>query len=642
MTRYFGFDLGDAESAVCILDSENMSEPQVVPVAGSRSFITACARDLTGTVIIGEKACYQADVSSRSIRFKSSYITDPGSRAFVRLFASGVLNSLKKDGWLIDNDPDIENIFYIGCPAGWSPSIRESNRQLFESCGYPPLKIVSESRAAMISACQSRHLQVGYDILSKPVLVIDIGSSTTDYAFVSRGREEAMRTGGEVALGGGIMDHVLLQHAVDRCSPEERERILEIFRLSPSWKSYCEFAGRRLKEKYYQDPDFFQFNRCSDTVQIRYDAAPIYLTLEMSPEIADRLENYPTDILNGKSFRQVFTDSLKEVKIQLQERQPELVFLTGGVSKMPAVSDWCRSVFPDAVLIAGSEPEFSVARGLSWSGQIDANVKEFRQELKSIIDSPLVEDIVTDHLDDLFRKVTDVLVEPLIIHAAIPSYELWRNGSIPTLADTEKQMEKEITAFLRTDEARSLLSEAVSRWMRPVAAKLEESTIPICVRHHVPYSALSLRGSFAPSDVDIHIDARHVFAVDGMTFVIDTIVSLITALLCGGSGIALISSGPTGIVAGLSLSILVLLLGKDTMEKALMRVRIPSGLRRLAPKNILARRMEEITTAVRSSLSKSLVEDRSQQITENMVSEISQQIEQTLTRMAQVVEIPLG
>ena len=58
MERYFGFDLGDAESAVTCLKKSEKTEPKVVPVREAGSFITAYARLRTGELLIGEEACY--------------------------------------------------------------------------------------------------------------------------------------------------------------------------------------------------------------------------------------------------------------------------------------------------------------------------------------------------------------------------------------------------------------------------------------------------------------------------------------------------------------------------------------------------------------------------------------------------------
>ena len=79
MERYFGFDLGDAESAVARLEKDGRAEPAVLPVQDERSFITAYAQLLTGELLIGESACYNTNVTRRSTRFKSRFLTDADS-----------------------------------------------------------------------------------------------------------------------------------------------------------------------------------------------------------------------------------------------------------------------------------------------------------------------------------------------------------------------------------------------------------------------------------------------------------------------------------------------------------------------------------------------------------------------------------
>ena len=73
MERYYGFDLGDAESAVARLSKENMlKDPDVLPVCDAQSFITAFARRAQGDLLIGESACYAPDVLERKLRFRQS------------------------------------------------------------------------------------------------------------------------------------------------------------------------------------------------------------------------------------------------------------------------------------------------------------------------------------------------------------------------------------------------------------------------------------------------------------------------------------------------------------------------------------------------------------------------------------------
>ena len=605
MDRYYGFDLGDAESAVSYLNKNDVTVPRVLTVREAKSFITAYARLRNGELVIGEAACYNPEAVTRKLRFKSRFLRDPESRKDVKAFAAGVLGELYMSGDLVKGE---DCCFYVGCPAGWDKTAREIYRELFEEAGYPPVRIISES-------------------------------STTDFAYIMGGREVELQTAGEVALGGGLMDEVLLEIALD--AAVRGERIRQIFEESPPWRSYCEFAARRLKEKYFADEDYWKENECRQSVIISYEK-PVRLPLFMNEKTADRILHGGMPQLGGKSFKEVFVESLHSVRAKIQGELPELVFLTGGVSRLPAVRDWCREAFPEAVVITGVEPEFSVSRGLAWSGRIDEELRQFRAEIRELVGSSTVERIVEQHIGELYHRTVDTLVQPILENAAMPVFDRWRSGEIERLSDINKEMEKEIERYLHTEEVQEMLVGPITQWLKPVSYELEEQTIPICIRHGVPYKALSLSSFLSISDLDIRVDAKDVFAVEELTWMIDTIISILIGLLCGGSGVALISGGISGIVAGAMLSLMILILGKDKMEEAVMNIVIPRPVRKVVPRGHFMSRMEKISSEVRESFYKSLEKDKNDAITKRLVDEISEQIEQCLMRMAEVVEIPLG
>lgn len=664
MDKFYGFDLGDAESAVSVLEKQDAkTAPAIIPVGEAKSFITAYAATSDGQLLIGENACLAASVVKRRLRFKSRFLTDPSSAADIKSFAAGVLGELYANGDLIKGT---DCCFYVGCPAGWDRNAREVYRAIFEKAGYPPVKIISESRAALVSACQSKHLQVGYDILSKPVLVVDIGSSTTDFAYVCGGKEVEMRTAGEVSLGGGIMDEILLEESIMRS--DHPAEIRRVFEESEPWRNYCEFAARRLKERYFSDMEYFSGEPCTETVLIRYDR-PLRLKIEMNTKMAELLLNKPSKRLGGKSFREVFVGSLLDVRESIAGNDtgtasnritrnagtpagrdaviagnvlPELLFLTGGVSRLPEVRKWCIEAFPESIIITGTEPEFSVSRGLAYCGRIDDELREFRSEIEDLKNSRTIEDIVALNIDELYRMAVETLVEPILENAALPLFDRWRSGEIERLSDTDAELQRAITEYLQSEEARELLVEPISKWLKVIADALEEYTVPICIRHNVPYTALSLSSYLSVSDIDIKLDARNMFAVEEITLMIDSIISLLVGLICGGSGIAVISAGPNGIIAGAFVSLLVLILGKKKMEKAFLDMKIPGPMRKLISRSAFKSRLSMISNSVRKDLYKNLGEVKNEEITERMVGEISDQIELCLTKMAAVVEIPLG
>ena len=637
MDRFFGFDLGDAESAIARLHKEDQVVPEMLTVVGEQSFITAYAQLASGELIVGEKACYADKVIKRKLRFKSRFLTERSSAADVKSFAAGVLGELYGSGDLIKNE---DCSFYVGCPAGWDRNTREHYREIFESAGYPPAKIISESRAAMVSACQSKHLQVGVDILSKPVLVVDIGSSTTDFAYIMGGKEVEMQTAGEVVLGGGLMDEILLEESV-AAAGLSRKKIQSVFEESEPWRTYAEFAARRLKEKYYSDEDYWSTHECKESIVIHYDR-PVRLTLRMDRNTADKLINKKISKLGGKSFREVFISSLEDVRDHISGAQPELIFLTGGVSKLPAIRDWCTSVFTDAVVISATDPEFSVARGLAYCGRIDEDLREFKDDLDQLIRSTTIEDIVGKNIPNLYRDAVDCLVDPIIEQVAMPIFDRWKSGEIRRLCDTDEILQNEVASFLRQDSTRELLAGPITNWLKPVIEELESHTVPICLKHRIPYTALSLKSYLSASDIDIKVDAKNIFALEEMTLLIDSIVTAVVAILVATIDLIPFMAGPEGILIGIIASAVILILGKDKMQDRLLSADIPKAVRMLVPRSAFSSRMDSISAEVKASFFDSLEKEKNAEISSRMVEEISGQIESTLAKMAEVVEIPLG
>ena len=123
---------------------------------------------------------------------------------------------------------------------------------------------------------------------------------------------------------------------------------------------------------------------------------------------------------------------------------------------------------------------------------------------------------------------------------------------------------------------------------------------------------------------------------------IDTIVSILVGLLCGGSGIAKIANGPQGIIVGMIVSILVLALGQEKMQDALLNANLPKVARMLVPKSAFSSRLEKLSADIKDRLYADLENEKNDEISERLVKEISEQIEICLTKMAEVVEIPLA
>lgn len=586
---YWGFDLGDGESTLARVDSDGKNYPEIIEVDGKKVTITVWAVMRNGEVRIGENAARSAAAAVRSAaRFKRRFLdANSDSAALIRDFSARVFESLRSSGSLVGGENG--NSVYVGCPAGWDSEARGRYERIFETIGFPTPHVVSESRAVMVGAIQSNSVREYVDLRAKSVLVVDIGSSTTDFAYINKGKEAEIRTGGEVALGGGVMDEVFLSECV-AASPHAAA-LRKILEESESWRVDCELHARHLKEQYYSLPaEERATSECSESLLITYDE-PLILDLVINAAMSDRLTERPCAQLGGKSFHSVFCAGLREVRDSIGELQPELLFLTGGVSRMDEVLTWCEEVFPDAVIYRDREPEFSVARGLAWCGKIDHELAHFRQDVEQLISSNTVEIVVSGKLNSLYRSAMAHLLDPLLENAVKPVLLDWQIGKIERLRDMEAVLQDRVKVYLYSEDAKASLYQPVAEWLLLVSDELETYTSEICRKYHVPDRSLEISSGFTASDFHIleKLEAKDILSGDTLTWTavfVESIVSILIAMLCGGSGIVLISEGPIGMLIGFILSFLVLLLshamGKKAIDEKLMNANLPVSLRKIA------------------------------------------------------------
>ena len=276
--------------------------------------------------------------------------------------------------------------------------------------------------------------------------------------------------------------------------------------------------------------------------------------------------------------------------------QPELLFLTGGVSRMEEIRQWCQEVFPEAVIYSDREPEFSVARGLAWCGRIDDELVRFRADVDDLISSNIVESIVSAHLSELYRSVLEHLLDPLLDQAVRPVLLDWRNGRIIRLSDMESALQERIKLYLYSESAKTILYKPVADWLMRISEELEPYTSEICRRYRVPDRSLEISSALSASDFHLleKLEAKDVLDGDTLTWTavfVESVISLLIAMLCGGSGVVLVSEGPVGILIGFLVSFLVLLashaMGKKALDEKLKNANLPLAIRKMALSDML-------------------------------------------------------
>lgn len=620
-----GFDLGDGESAVALLPHDSALEPRMFDFGGTHSVLSAVGL-LGGEIVIGDVAYLTEGVQSLCVRFKSRYLDDPEAAFDVERFARGVLDALVRAQVSLEDAQVV-----VGCPAGWDERARARYRGLLSRAGFPRVSIVTESRAAFLYARSAHDIGADPKLLKETTLVVDIGSSTTDFAYIVGGREQGVGTFGNVRLGGGVLDACILLEALLH-SPDRRA-IEAIFQECPSWYSYCEVEARKLKEIYFSNESAWDEDTpCTRTVRIYYDDPPLVLPLRLTPASIRHILSAPIEALGERSFCRTLEDALGGARQITQDAPPRLLLLTGGASRMAFFRDACQKTFPDAVLVSCPEPECSIARGLAYAGRVDQTMTAFRAEIGALLEGGLVERTVKSRLPELAGPLSSWLSGEMIEQAALPVVDAWRRGQIQRLSEMDAALAAYIEQMLSGEEAAARLTAITRAWTEDILALLQSQLLPICARYSVPAEEMHLTGIALDPHLSPLPDMPGTFALDYIGTLVALIAGLITGTVCGGGGVALVSAGPMGWLVGAILAMLAAFIGWTSARAKLLEANLPGPVRKLVPRAVLAWQMR----AKRGDLQKLLYTAFSQE-TGEFATELCASVSQALRRAIAVL-----
>lgn len=627
--RYIGFDMGDGESAVAILEHGSGIEPIVQELCGSKSILSAVGKS-NGEIVIGEQAYTSSLADDLAVRFKSRFTYDTASYETVSLFVRGVLKALQSGGTLYADD-----CFVVGCPAGWNAACRARYQDILHRAGIQRLQVISESRAAFLYAKYAKTVALDIDVIRQSALVVDIGSSTLDFAYIVNGRETGVGTFGDIALGGGLLDAELLRRAV--AENRQRKELESVFAQSRSWYSYCEIEARRVKEQYFTQAAADPKASVKKQVRVCYEGTQ-RLTLAMDARMEALLVDTPLESLGGQSFSQAVRAALEHARTLTQSDPPKVVLLTGGASRMQFFRALCAEAFPDAVIVCCPEPEFSIAKGLAYAGWIDENLKAFREEIRREVTDERVAQIATTALPKLTPAVVDALVDLVVEEAAIPVATLWKNGEIETLEQMNQRLSERVERVMASPLCEDALRPVLSAWVTELESALQAMIDPICDRYSVPREEMRLRLSQAGQAKDIRIGAQELMGFNLIGTLVGLVVSVLCGLLCGGGGITLVAAGPLGFLAGVVIGALVAALGWPQMVSLMMKANLPRPLRWMNVKKRLG--SEKTRRTLRDALLKKLGAKDSD-FSRQVIAGFTSSFQEYLRSIAQAAEIPI-
>ena len=248
----------------------------------------------------------------------------------------------------------------------------------------------------------------------------------------------------------------------------------------------------------------------------------------------------------------------------------------------------CKEVFPSAKVKRGKDPRYTIARGLALIGRTGNKLEKFRKEIKHVLESgELQKAIQTASLKELIDGIVDFLV-PELERIILSAFMDWRNGHISTLNGMESATENRIKQYLESLKkgpgAKKLGEKVIKDWIdtsvRPVVNDLSK---PICEKAGIPDSSLRLSQNFSAHALHVRAipssDIEATDSLDNLSLIAAAIGSVIIATLLGGSGAALLMSGPIGWILGLIIGAIVMFVGREVAMDKARDLDIPEFLR---------------------------------------------------------------
>ncbi|GGM37104.1 Hsp70 family protein [Dactylosporangium sucinum] len=440
-----GLDLGDGESTIAWRAVDGSGPVEVFRRRNGEVRVLSAlgTRPPTGRVI-GVDAVATPGVLHFSVSFKQR---PPGKQVMSPpyvVFARTLLNEF------FARHPAIrsECVVYIGHPSGWPDHAVQLYREHLDELGDKGgrIEVVSEAHSALVHAADRSGRLPRHD---RTVLVVDIGSSTTDLTVVAGGEPSNLPLGTD--LGGAAIDRAIAAVLRVRAAGPEFDRAL----ASDGGEDFLRLVARRIKEGSPND---------------LFGCDPRWRPLlDGSLRVARRLDLRP--FLDEWAGR--FRELLWQARQQYVHTPPDQIILTGGGSRLPFVRSVCAAIFPKARIDNDPEPQLSVARGLVVNGRYRVRVARFRSDVGAIVAGKELAATLEQEVDDAFEAIRAALLaqaqtdRDVLVHAFLFGVSA---EELPSAADY----------------SRSLVGEHLEERVRQVNRDLVPRFREVCRRYGLP------------------------------------------------------------------------------------------------------------------------------------------------------------
>jgi hypothetical protein len=616
-----GFDLGHGETALTKIVGEYPEPPKKLLLHEKEYQTTMIAyhpndaeKALFGKPALNPRA------TGFQIAFKQRPTSSPNYQKVMRDFVKAIYDHLLETDQIKKDD---QNHFFIGCPSAWTPTeIAEYQKLLNPSLRF--VSIIPESLAALMQAKDSKMLTL--EETKGNVLVIDVGSSTTDCTLVKAGKPDEKEGNDGIDLGAALIDKAILDYSLSQ--NKDQKEIESAFSKNPLHRHRCEFLCREAKEEYfcylseYTDADSsvptkpYKIPGIGNFEPIVYKeiierivTQPLNDCLSKSKEILPDLQGVDLQ----KSWQENFYHFLMTtVRNKLAGKRVEIntIILTGSASKMDFIPEIVHKIFLNCKCTKDSEPGLCIAMGLARWGRHNINTIHFTNEVEQFLQNDLPK-IVSGNIDSLRSKLTENLIDGLSNKVIKPILFDWRNrNGIYTLNGLESNIVSRSEDWLKGKEGKEAVTTAIQNWLKQdLEPKLNEKTNSICSKYGLKLNQL------IPPSLNYNPNAENLKS--GNVIIIDptamtAIVNWIIGIVVGFITLALATTG-----IGLIIGFFVAIMGQAFAGEIIKDSDIPKWLRGWVSDDKISKMTSDLKVTLKAKVEEGLKKEEEEALAKN-------------------------
>ncbi|MDR2198694.1 MAG: rod shape-determining protein [Deltaproteobacteria bacterium] len=585
------------DTAILYSDA-NDADRSVFPIIGESATVTYGQADPTEM----ERAGYRYYSG-----FKPDIVKNQMARtAFLDFFAAVERDALANGTPLLFLDSQV----IFGAPSEAPEEFSNALKELAGKAGFGRVEVVDEPKGALIT-------DLGYgrfpltDILDG-YLVVDFGGGTCDFAYLREGEVE--RSWGEMELGGRLFDDLFFQWFLDGnpgALAELKAARRDFYALS--------YLARRLKEDFSETvsrnpaavvkAELGRFGAVGKLTRGEFlERASSY---SPSSAFLDYQRKFGTDpspaFLNGPvNLLEWFSRGLAQGLGDLAA--VKAVSLAGGSSRWFFVKEiLLKTLDLDAKRVLNSPNPFgAISEGLSILPAVKADFEDVLERIRAARESFLRNDIarfVRESLESASRKLVSRVLEEFFEGGVAPALKS-RRGEGLNIGRLEREIEAlslEYAPRLKSlfgetlksqfETVRLVSLEKIREWLRSFNLSAASKIVYDLKDPGEPRLDLLLGDQLA----------EPLFLAAGGA--LSAVAGFVSASVCGGAGLALLASGPLGLVVGAAggaaVSGAFLLMGKERLMERLKDRDLPAFLSPL----VLS---DRVLNSVRERLGRSL------------------------------------